>query len=508
MASTYHTSGALLLLVIVIVAVKRYCDKLRRFPGPYLASWTDAWRLYYAITSTHKPPLIDVHREYGDIVRIGPKHLSFAQPEAIKDIYGTDKKYPKSNFYWTVAAVARGRPNPTLFSAVDGEWHDNLRRAVNPAFTLSSLVQYEPFVSQTVRTVLQEIEKHHADRPGDSGLLDLPRWMHWYAFDVIGELTYGARYGFMETRSDVDGIIENADFYLNYQSFIGQMPWLDDLLLKNPVLLWLNRRGYFIGKPNPVVTFAAQRQKERSENRRTTYRDDRMDLIDKFLNAKEKNPGVIGDKEILGMGISMVLAASESTAISLTALFYFLLKHPRVYQKLREELEDIERSEDGIVSFQTAYALPYLDACIKETFRLHPAARFSPERVLPLEGAVVAGQRLPGGTVVSMNAWVVHRNESVFGEDVESFIPERWLSDNPERQKQIAEMSRTLFHFGSGRFGCIGKNISLLEMYKLVPSLLLKFDMSLARQEAEWRLEKGTFVNVSNVNVLVKQRGK
>jgi len=74
----------------------------------------------------------------------------------------------------------------------------------------------------------------------------------------------------------------------------------------------------------------------------------------------------------------------------------------------------------------------------------------------------------------------------MLGGGVESFVPERWLSDDPERQKHILDMGKTLFQFGSGRFGCIGKIISLLEMYKVIPSILLKFNMSLAVPEAEW----------------------
>ena len=67
-------------------------------------------------------------------------------------------------------------------------------------------------------------------------------------------------------------------------------------------------------------------------------------------------------------------------------------------------------------------------------------------------------------------------------------------------------MNRNLFQFGSGKFNCIGQNISILEMYKLVPSLLMAFDFELADPDRDWRFEHGSFVNVSGVDVRIRPK--
>lgn len=94
--------------------------------------------------------------------------------------------------------------------------------------------------------------------------------------------------------------------------------------------------------------------------------------------------------------------------------------------------------------------------------------------MVPKGGAVICGEHIPEGTIVSCNAWVIHRNKKIFSEDVDVYQPERWLED-PERTKVMAA---TLFHFRMGSRTCIRKNISLLEMYKVVPSILKTFEVS------------------------------
>jgi cytochrome P450 len=89
--------------------------------------------------------------------------------------------------------------------------------------------------------------------------------------------------------------------------------------------------------------------------------------------------------------------------------------------------------------------------------------------------------RRAAGTIVGVNPWVMHRDQEVFGEDVETFRPERWL------ERDRSDMDRFFFAFGSGARVCLGRNISWVEMNKLVPTLFSKFDLQLANPEASWK---------------------
>ena len=169
------------------------------------------------------------------------------------------------------------------------------------------------------------------------------------------------------------------------------------------------------------------------------------------------------------------------SSITLTALFYYLLRHPRCYAKLQSEVDThMPPKEPGhgfhIVSFTSANALPYLHACVQEAFRLHPANSFSGERIVPPSGATICGNLIPGGTIVGVNAWVVQRDRGVFGTDADEYRPERWLGPS----EQVKQMEQTMFQFGAGDHICLGKNISLEEIYKVVPSLMQNFEVGLA----------------------------
>lgn len=266
------------------------------------------------------------------------------------------------------------------------------------------------------------------------------------------------------------------------------MPILDKIFWKNPIFMWLSRYGLY-DDTFPAVPFAmkAMAQRDRDDEGRL------QDLLAKFLQSKETYPQVVGDREVLALAISMVVASSETTlvccnyyiillvttfsAITLSSIFYYLLKNPRCMQKLQQELDALPTQESSsryhIVSFSDAQQLPYLDICIKKSFRVHPAPGFDLERIVPDGGAKICGEHIVTGAIVSCNAWVIHRSKEIFGPDADICRPERWLED-PERARV---MGSTLFQFGMGTRSCIGKNISLLEVYKVVPSVLKTFEV-------------------------------
>src|SRR6266536_5643397 len=246
------------------------------------------------------------------------------------------------------------------------------------------------------------------------------------------------------------------------------MPSLDLLFWKNPILLWLGRHGY-AHSPTPTVSFAVKAMKTRQQQ---VEKPPREDLLARFLNAKRDHHDVVGDEDVLGMSLSMVNAGSDTTAITLSAIFYYLVKNPVCLQRLEQELEAYLPARDPgtfkvLASFIDAQKLPYLEACINESFRLHPAFGVIQRRVVPPTGVTICGHSIEGGTIVGCSAWVLHRDRDTFGEDVNAYRPERWL--DPEK---AVLMNRALFHFGGGAHTCIGKNISLMEIYKLVSSFL------------------------------------
>lgn len=104
----------------------------------------------------------------------------------------------------------------TLFSSPDELWHRQLRKSISVAFTVGATASYEHLVDNTIRVYLNDLGTRYSGKPGSDGVIDLHTSLLYFAFDVIGDLTYGSRYGFIESGKDVNGIIRYVVNFLNY----------------------------------------------------------------------------------------------------------------------------------------------------------------------------------------------------------------------------------------------------------------------------------------------------
>ncbi len=118
------------------------------------------------------------------------------------------------------------------------------------------------------------------------------------------------------------------------------------------------------------------------------------------------------------VGLSNIIAGSDTTAISLSAILYYLLKYPNTMKRLREEIQNHEEEgtcSNPVITFKESQDMPYLQAVMKEAMRLHGAVGLPLWRVVPEGGTEIAGKYFPAGTIVGLNPWVVsHSPPSVF----------------------------------------------------------------------------------------------
>lgn len=128
------------------------------------------------------------------------------------------------------------------------------------------------------------------------------------------------------------------------------------------------------------------------------------------------------------------------------------------------------------ITWQEGSRMTYFQACIKECLRYHPALGQILPRLVPEGGTTVCGHYLPAGTTVGCNAFTVHRDKELYGEDADQFNPERWIDGDPEK---IRKMETLNFWFGAGPRVCIGKNIAMLELTKFIPEFFRRFEVTL-----------------------------
>lgn len=258
---------------------------------------------------------------------------------------------------------------------------------------MSTLVQYEPFVDECSDLFTQRLsEIALSSRP-----VDVRHWFQCYAFDVIGMITYGKRLGFLDQGQDIGGVICALEDHLSYATLTGIYPALHRYLfpLKN---WWAGSKG--AGRAY-VMSFTKERMRESQGTAKPVIEDDGtgvQDFLSKFLAKHSADPDVFTSHHVLAGCVSNMVAGSDTTAISLSAVLYYLLKNPVSLQRLREEIDRF--ASEGMLSesptFKETQQMPYLQAVFKEALRLHPATGLVMERVVPKGGATLSGQFFPG----------------------------------------------------------------------------------------------------------------
>jgi cytochrome P450 len=477
----------------------RFRKGLRDLPGPFWASILPLDRMISVAKGHQFKTHLNYHRKYGPLVRIGPNHVSFSDAEALSTVYGITTKFHKSDYYRAFDAKSPVGNLPTVFSIRDEIAHRALKRPVANAYSMGTMVELEPLTDICIRILEEKLD-------GLQGRdIDFGEWLHWFSFDVITSITFSNRLGFMEQEKDVGGIIEAIEGRLMYNSVIGQAPYLHDLLLGNRIVEYIaNSIPVFarLNKARYIVQFAAS-QLDRYKSKDTAKLEYR-DMLDRFKRYKD-GVEVMSDKELLSHASSNIFAGSDTTAISLRSMFYYFCKTPHAYKKLVAEIDEMDTQGklSNPITFAESNQMPYLQACMKEAMRMHPAVGLLLERVVPEGGATFAGRHLPAGTVVGANPWVVARDKEVYGDDAEAFRPERWLEADAARLKL---MDRNYLAFGSGARTCLGKNISLLEMSKLVPQILRSFKVELTDPEKEWKLADYWFVKQTGLICRITRR--
>ncbi|KAI7968599.1 hypothetical protein EIK77_006618 [Talaromyces pinophilus] len=208
-----------------------------------------------------------------------------------------------------------------------------------------------------------------------------------------------------------------------------------------------------------------------------------QDFLDRYLEAQQKYPQRIDDYQMISYLLTNTVAGSHPTAYTLTAMVYYVLKTEGVLAKICAELESATLyGTDGPVSYKNAKNLPYLEAVIRESIRVHPGFALVLEREVPEEGFHLPdGKVVAPGTIVGMDPWVINRNEEIFGPETDSFKPERWLQYRHESVDQFnarrQKMFNTILSFGSGARACLGQSLGLVELYKTAASLFANFDV-------------------------------
>ncbi|XP_043700222.1 cytochrome P450 CYP82D47-like [Telopea speciosissima] len=221
-----------------------------------------------------------------------------------------------------------------------------------------------------------------------------------------------------------------------------------------------------------------QKRKPAEKSDHASEQQDFMDVMLSILEEDVQFHGHDRDTVVKAITLNMIAAATDTTALTLSWVLSLLLKNKESLKKAQEEL-DFHVGKDRKVEEKDIANLVYLQAIIKETFRLYPAGPL----LVPheaMEDCTVSGFRVPKGTRVLINAWKIQRDPTVWENPLE-FQPERFLTNHAD--VDVRGKNFELIPFGSGRRSCPGISSALHNMHITLARLLHEFELQTPSNE-------------------------
>ncbi|KAK2732461.1 hypothetical protein FQN57_002627 [Myotisia sp. PD_48] len=494
--------AGLLFITLLRYARNVVFSPLNVFPGPAVARITNLWRFLDVFSGHAHLTHIQLHKSYGSAVRIGPNFIILDEPDLIPVIYGIDGKYAKGPFY-EVGDIQVGRKKfPNLFSSRDERWHTEQLRPIKRCYDMSNILKFEPTIDRVILKFIDILINRFAAEK-ERTVCDLGKYLSYFAWDAVAEITFGAPLGFLDEGGDVHGLLRGSQESGRYLARFGQLPTLDKILTTNP---FYQTESAF----SHPVQFSIQKIEERRAPGYHHAQSDQEDFLAHFLEIQKASGEEFDMGKMLTWLTINVVAGSDTTASALNTIMYHLIKNPVHIDSLRRELSELKDATFPL-PYSKAKSLPFLDAVINEGFRIQPSVGLALERVVPDGPGLVLpdGRIVPSGTIVGMNAHALGRHQGIFGENADFFDPTRWLQRAGENaadfKARYSRMKQCSLTFGAGSRGCLGKHVSYLEIYKLVPSLVQAFQMSLVNPKQNCLVLNDWFLFAEGLHTYIRQ---
>ncbi|KAG1445679.1 hypothetical protein G6F56_009830 [Rhizopus delemar] len=223
--------------------------------------------------------------------------------------------------------------------------------------------------------------------------------------------------------------------------------------------------------------------------------EEHQDLLSRFMLTSTP----LEDKALRDIVLNFVIAGRDTTAQALSWTFYMIMTHPRVEQKL---LEEIERHVEKTDLYESIKSMTYAHAVFYEVLRLYPSVPLNQKFALA-DDVWPDGTHIKKGDYVLWCPYAQGRSEKVWGPDAKLFRPERWIGDNGELKRET-QGQWPAFH--AGPRVCLGQNLATLEALVAISFLLKRYKFSLVPdQEVTYQVSL-TLPMLNGMKVTVNKR--
>ncbi|KAI6359389.1 hypothetical protein MCOR25_007083 [Pyricularia grisea] len=462
--------------------------------GPFWAKTTPFWLMSSVNRHRHNNDIEALHAKYGPVVRVGPNELSFATEEALKAIHNPPPSHPIFTKNGTIESLLARLvwSAPNLLSTHDKATHKRLRNALQPAFTAKSLLEQEGIgqyhIDKEVKKIMSISSKDH------EAVFNLSENVAVMIWDIVGDLSFGEplmrhqrdKYEHLKSTYATGAPLLELCQFLTEIPIIGRLATLPIII--TPIVYRKPRHFLLMNKLKQWID---------------DHDGARKDFLTAIMAAKES--ANLTSEEMLSNSALFAMVGYDTTAATISALFYLLLKHPSSLGRLTAELRDAFPSKDKVTATATL-KLPYLGAVIQETLRLLPPINGrGSHRISP--GAVVDGLYVPPGVMVSADPWSIGRSPQYWAEP-HAFRPERWVPGEQDELPWRQDVRSAWRPFMVGPRACIGREMALQSIRLMVSKILVEMDLEMVNKDFVWERDASNDYVWYNFDIFVKLKPK
>ncbi|KAJ3711587.1 cytochrome P450 [Lentinula raphanica] len=508
-----------IILILTVSAIVYTCYKatrrsvLAKIPGPasksiVLGNMGELMQNQAGLTE------ISWQKTFGNVVRFkapfGMDRLLVSDPKALQHILMTSgyrwRKYEERK---ELSRITSGKG---LLWA-DGNTHKRQRKVMVPGFGTPEAKNFLPLFFSCAATITRRWSDILQTTEDQSCVFNFPEWVSRATLDAIGQAAFDYNFGATDDHEN-----ELGKAYQNMLLNTFGSPSAGALISLELFRLLPISLVEFINDHNPSSRFKSVHRVTKVANAvakelvsakynallEDKSKHDIMSLLVK-ANAGENPKARLTEAEMISQMRVLLLAGHETTANTLSWLFYELVRDLDLQNKLREEIRAAEKvaaargdSELTIVDLEK---MQLLGATVKELLRYHPVAihmfrRADEDDVLPLStpittttGEVLTELPVPKGTRTIISITAYNRNKELFGEDAHVFNPYRWLEPDHVKKGISLGPFANLATFSGGIRSCIGWRFAVIEVQAFIVELLSNFEFSATPQIDKIRRE-------------------
>ncbi|CAL9752029.1 unnamed protein product [Musa acuminata subsp. burmannicoides] len=342
-----------------------------------------------------------------------------------------------------------------------GEYWRNLRR-------ISSTHLFSPrrvaAFGERRRAIGEQMVAHVRDLMAKNGVVEVKKVLHVGSLNNVMMNVFGRRYDFGKGEgSELEGLVKEG------YELLGLFNWADHF----PLLGWLDLQGVrkrCRSLSKRVNAFVGGIIVEHRVMGRISggVVDGAGDFVDVLLGLEKEEK--LSDADMVAVLWEMIFRGTDTVAILLEWIMARLVLHPDAQSKARSEIDAVVGNSRPVADADIV-SLPYLQAIVKESLRMHPPGPLLSWARLAVHDAHVGSHFIPAGTTAMVNMWAITHDESIWAEPNE-FKPERFT----EEDVNILGSDLRLAPFGAGRRACPGKVMGLATVHLWLAQLLQSFN--------------------------------